>query len=627
MEERPSHVAEDDMVLLEQVLSERGLLNQSTLSVSSSSSSASPTSDRLSKLDWNWASARRMSMSDAKDVAKDAKMDCGQSSSQESTKDSDTNERMHLTHPTLSMLQSDSISSLDCYPQGKAQSGTTLSEAKPEEEFDEDDDDPVGRASEAIPVDAIRDSAIDDMMMRPSSLDPLAPPKFVVRKGWIEKCGGTFKTWKWRYFELTRDGWLRYYTAEDKAVLKGAIHVEKTTANDIVIQTHVSTREFFFILVTPQRNYLFSTNTERSMRRWIRGLENIGAQASTGRWDPLRNTVHLTVDESKQAHKWKGYDDPHDGKTTMAGILLKRGHLRTNWVQRYFKIEVVDQHPILRYYADDKTTPKGSISLVNTYLSPGTPFCPDGRRNYFMLHCGAHELHLNALSEPDMRRWIHALAKTIVMRPLPSMVFPEIAAQAAHVAAQLSHVTVTFQTKDDFETLQLEGRAEALIVSQTSILFATIPLGAQLIRVDNVSIGLTLDVARLRLAQATYPMTCEFICAPAKRGTMVKKSRSNRPLASWKSRDVLIEHGFLSYFSWHELRDSFPLAGCYLQLADSPSRPFCVAVGRSPADKLVLQASSKEEQIDWAATLHCGILMASQGLKVEGLETQTPFFV
>ncbi|KAF0720721.1 hypothetical protein AaE_010286, partial [Aphanomyces astaci] len=230
------------------------------------------------------------------------------------------------------------------------------------------------------------------------------------------------------------------------------------------------------------------------------------AQAGPGRWDPLRNTVHLTVDENHQAHKWRGYDDPHDGKTPMAGFLLKRGHVRTNWVQRYFKLEKLDHHPVLRYFLHDDSsrhqTAKGAISLVNAYLSPGIPCCSDGRRNYFMLHSGSQELHLNALTEGDMRRWIHALANAIQLRPTsPPRPMHVVSAQAVHVAKQLPRV----------------------------------------------------------------------------------------------------------------------------HLPDVPGRPHCVAVGRSPADKLVLQAASEDEQISWAATLHCSIVMASQGLSVAGLDTNEPF--
>ncbi|CAK4080507.1 unnamed protein product [Aphanomyces euteiches] len=559
---RGSQVGNEDMALIDEILSERSMFSAKSMGKMDSVTSPSP-------------------------------LDLTDSSSADDTP------RSQLTHPTLNMLQSSSMSSFDSTRGGTTQDAPLVI---PELEIESE-----------------------------SSVEPV--PKFLIRKGWIEKCGHTFKTWKWRYFELTRDGCLRYYTSEDKSVCKGMIHVEKTTKNDIVIQTHMSSREFFFVLSTPSRNYLFSTSTERTMKRWIRALESTGAHAGPGRWDPLRNTVHLTVDDDNKAHKWKGYEDPQDEQALMAGYLLKRGHVRTNWVQRFFRIEMADNHPMLRYYDDDRVTAKGSISLVNAYLSPGAPFSPDGRRNYFMLYCGTHELHLNALSEGDMRRWVHALAKAIVYRvhnpSAPPLPIQAAAAQATKIALGLPRVEIEFPSKESFETVLMERRSEALVVSQVSSLFPTLPLGAQLIRVNGTSIGLTLDAARLQLAQSAYPMVCEFICAPTKRGEMIKRSRSPRTLTSWKIREIVVEHGTLSILAWHEVRDSFSLTGCYLQILDIPGHPFCIAIGRSPApaDKLVLQASSLEDQMVWAATIHCSILMASQGLNVSGFDSHQLFFV
>ncbi|RHY29988.1 hypothetical protein DYB32_004708 [Aphanomyces invadans] len=599
---RNSHLEDEDMALIDEVMSERLIqLRRASSSVSS------PRSESVDHAGWSWSATASSCPTTSFDEASErVNDDCGKLLSSQSTVDDvedKANSRSHLTHPTLSMLDSsDSFTSLD-----DSNVSTTCNTA-PQQSTEILYTTAIAEVDEGSSVDGRRSS--------------LSTTKFVVRKGWIEKCGQRFKTWKWRYFELTRDGCLRYYTAEDKTVCKGTIHVAKTTKNDIVIQTHVSSREFFFILSTPHRNYLLSTATERAMTR---------AQAGPGRWDPLRNTVHLTVDDNHQPHKWRGYDDPHDAKTMpMAGVLLKRGHVRTNWVQRYFKLEKLDHHPVLRYYSDGdgRATPKGAISLVNASVSAGVPFCCDGRRNYFVVLSGSLDLHLNALTERDMRRWIHALRKAIEHRPMtPPRPMHVVATHATVVASHLPHIHFTFASKAEFETLQLESRGDALVVSSTSAAAPSVPLGAQLIRVQGVSLGLTIDAARLQLARATYPLQCEFICAPAKRGEMIKRSRSSRTLTSWKTREIVVEHGCLTYIAWHEVRGSFSLAGCYLQLPDVPNRPHCILVGRSPTDKLVLQASSDDERISWAATLHCSILMASHGLSVAGLASNDPFFV
>ncbi|OQR83968.1 hypothetical protein ACHHYP_14073 [Achlya hypogyna] len=499
-------------------------------------------------------------------------------------------------HPTLSMLQSGSF---------------------------DDDDEIDSRFSHAL---AMRASAITSPSR--GSIQASTPYEDrIVRKGWIEKCGNKFKTWKWRYFELTRDGYLRYYTSEDKSTCKGAIHVEATTKNDIVIQTHVSERLYFFILLTPNRNYLFSTKTQRAMNRWIQALESIGANARTGRWDPLRNTVHLTLDDTETAHKWTPYEDPRD-RASIEGVLWKRGHVRTNWSKRFFRIETTAQkEPILRYYTEDGGPAKGTMALLGCVVSCGIADGPDGRRNYFVVATMAHELHLSAVSEHEMYAWIHALQQVQRKFPRPPSVLKQVVDRACGVARGLNRVPVIFRCKRDFEAIGLDRRAEALVVVEPSVLAPEVVVGAQLLTIAGVSVGQTCDAVRLRLAHATYPLTCEFLSPPTKRGTLVKKSRSSHHMATWKAREVVVAGGELHYFKGStECRGSFSLIGCWVTVAAFSNRPFCVVVGRSPTDKLVLQASTLEEQVDWASVLYCAIYMASMGLTGVEHQYDRPFF-
>merc|ERR1712130_552311 len=48
---------------------------------------------------------------------------------------------------------------------------------------------------------------------------------FVLKKGWMTKLGETFKTWKYRYFELWSNGLLNYFDNEMKLKKKGSINI------------------------------------------------------------------------------------------------------------------------------------------------------------------------------------------------------------------------------------------------------------------------------------------------------------------------------------------------------------------------------------------------------------------
>jgi len=50
-------------------------------------------------------------------------------------------------------------------------------------------------------------------------------PYFVLKKGWMTKLGGTFKTWRYRYFELWSNGLLNYFEDELKLKKKGCINI------------------------------------------------------------------------------------------------------------------------------------------------------------------------------------------------------------------------------------------------------------------------------------------------------------------------------------------------------------------------------------------------------------------
>ena len=109
-----------------------------------------------------------------------------------------------------------------------------------------------------------------------------------LRSGFFSKEGGSIKTWKTRYFVLTRDA-LSYYTKEDKKMLKGTI--SKATVTGIRKGTHPKKPNVLFMDAkdSKQRNrsYAFSFNTVAEREAWEAALSEwtsipVGGGSSSG---------------------------------------------------------------------------------------------------------------------------------------------------------------------------------------------------------------------------------------------------------------------------------------------------------------------------------------------------------
>merc|ERR1712228_281129 len=72
------------------------------------------------------------------------------------------------------------------------------------------------------------DDTIDDENDDEKQQQQVNDDKFssiVIKKGWMTKLGETFKTWKYRYFELWSNGLLNYFENEMKLKKKGSINI------------------------------------------------------------------------------------------------------------------------------------------------------------------------------------------------------------------------------------------------------------------------------------------------------------------------------------------------------------------------------------------------------------------
>uniref|UniRef100_M4BXL4 PH domain-containing protein n=1 Tax=Hyaloperonospora arabidopsidis (strain Emoy2) TaxID=559515 RepID=M4BXL4_HYAAE len=470
------------------------------------------------------------------------------------------------------------------------------------------------------------------------SLQPREKEKTgVVMQGWLEKCGQQFKTWKWRFFVLRKDGVLAYYTDETLRKMKGAIDVSCGSDADVSVQSNSMDKASVFLIATSQRHLMISAPSQPMMKKWIARLHAAGA-VPTDSWDPLNKTVKVYVHDTKINHEWKHCDDP-TSHIHMEGLLLKRGHVNKNWRNRFFRIEKGE----LRYYTENQSVLKGSVPLNDTIVSPGMAQCPDGRTYYFVLTSkdGTFEMHLNARDENSMHLWIEALqeAQTALGRmegTRDTVAGLSLVLKRAE-EIPLGKISVLFRRPEDI-TIEMQKRTEALIVASSPDNYA-VAVGCQLISIEGHSVlRSTYAEARKSLRSSSFPLQLEFLLPPFKRGVLIKKSRSG--FENWKKRVVIVANGEIRYYKQvlsesdskkgpAELkhRKSFSLYGCYMNLVQMPGREMCIVVARSPSDKLVLETRSEEERMDWASVIYCSIRMVSQGITsglIENLQLEKP---
>ena len=317
----------------------------------------------------------------------------------------------------------------------------------------------------------------------------------------------------------------------------------------------------------------------------------------------------------------------------MEGCLLKRGHVNKSWKNRFFRIEKGE----LRYYTENQSELKGSVSLKDTIVSPGMAQCPDGRKYYFVLTSteGKFEMHLNARNENSMHLWIEALqeAQTALGRMTGKQDTVSGLSLVVKRAEEipLGKIGVLFKKPDDID-IEMHKRTEALVVASSSK-NRGIAVGSQLMSIEGRSIlRKTYAESRQLLRASSFPLQLEFLLPPYKRGVLIKKSRSG--FENWKKRVVVVTNGEIHYLKQKssysvgkkvpaELkhRKSFSLYGCYLNLMQIPGRDMCIVVARSPSDKLVLQTRTEEERMEWASVIYCSIRMVSQGITSGHIET------
>ncbi|KAG1941287.1 switch-associated protein 70 [Pimephales promelas] len=92
------------------------------------------------------------------------------------------------------------------------------------------------------------------------------------------------------------------------------------------------------------------------------------------------------------------------------GYLMKKGHKRKNWTERWFKLHL---NHISYYVSEDLTEQKGCISLDRNCCVESLPD-KDGRKNLFIIRCVEKSFEISASDKKTKQEWIHAIQDCIV---------------------------------------------------------------------------------------------------------------------------------------------------------------------------------------------------------------------
>jgi len=137
----------------------------------------------------------------------------------------------------------------------------------------------------------------------------------ILKKGWMTKLGNTFKTWKYRYFELWSNGLLTYFEDELKLKKKGCINIVDEVMSCEVFsksKTKKQGEQFGVKLHTQPRQWYFLVNKESVRDEWLSLFQtmtfsridlNVKFQAIKQRmqtlqcrWDTLYRHIQLDID-------------------------------------------------------------------------------------------------------------------------------------------------------------------------------------------------------------------------------------------------------------------------------------------------------------------------------------------
>ena len=91
----------------------------------------------------------------------------------------------------------------------------------------------------------------------------------MIEKGWLNKQGGTFRTWKRRWFEL-KVNVLSYFKNPGDVVPLGVIPIQNCS---VAIAEEKLDKKCTFEIFTRIRNWFLNAKDEYEMAKWMKSIE------------------------------------------------------------------------------------------------------------------------------------------------------------------------------------------------------------------------------------------------------------------------------------------------------------------------------------------------------------------
>jgi len=120
------------------------------------------------------------------------------------------------------------------------------------------------------------------------------------KDGWLTKQGGSFKSWKRRYFVL-KAGVIYYYKTEKDTVITGRIDL---TSASSVKEDSTKGKKYLFAVTTSKRTFYVQAEKQEDLQGWITAIEksvhSLKGGSSAGGGAPHSSTIINTNSSSPE---------------------------------------------------------------------------------------------------------------------------------------------------------------------------------------------------------------------------------------------------------------------------------------------------------------------------------------
>ncbi|EDR25968.1 hypothetical protein, conserved [Entamoeba dispar SAW760] len=202
-------------------------------------------------------------------------------------------------------------------------------------------------------------------------------------QGWLMKEGGSWKSWKKRYFELDNDT-LSYYKEQDKKTLMGIINLSLAT-HIIAVDNYHKKYENIIRICTPSRTFHLSAANEEDRLLWLTSIICHSQQSNIYKSKITKETVTQKDFDVKCLLGKGAY-----GKVFLVEMIS---------THEIFAMKTIEKKQIIEYEEIEHTMSERRILsklrhpfLVNLYYSFQTPthlfyiidYCPGGEFYYYL---------------------------------------------------------------------------------------------------------------------------------------------------------------------------------------------------------------------------------------------------